>query len=250
MKIGIILFGILVAMNNVNAQTDEYEGKDYGKYIKDVDNLKRDRDRVRSQTSERAGELRLLDAELITILGQIDNFDFSKDIAGLQTLQERADAIKKRSQELARQINADLSALSNQRARVRQLSSDSPRNINSIWPGGNNPGLPEHLQARVRTLYGVDREYGSSRASVELTDEHNDKVALMADIAYNRAAIQKFLNHDVKKLTQEILKASCSQASQCTNNNAAVNNLPRAIDQILDGMQLDNQGQGRSNRSR
>ena len=102
MKTGIILFGILVAMNNVNAQTDEYEGKDYGQYIRGVDALKRDFDRINSQSSERAGEMRLLDAELRGILGQINSFDFSKgDITGLQTLQERADAIKKRSQELA-----------------------------------------------------------------------------------------------------------------------------------------------------
>ena len=109
--------------------------------------------------------------------------------------------------------------------------------------------MPEHITARVRTLYSVDMSIGRSESSIKLTDDHNDKIALMADVAYNRAAIQKFLNHDVKKLTQEILKASCSQASQCTNNNAAVNDLPRSIDQILDSMKLD-QAQSGSNRSR
>ena len=250
MKTGIILFGILVAMNNVNAQNKDADARNgYRGFISQVDTLRNNYDQINSQSNKRAEEIRDLDIELRNLSGQISSFDFSKgDIADFQKLQERADAIKRQSQEFALQIRADQLGLASLEERALRLRRRNSRL--TYYPFlQDDPSVSDRARSKGQELAQLGTNiHTSSETLDEFIEPHNDKIALMADIAYNRGIIQKFVNHDIKKLTQEILKASCSRATDCSNNKA-INDLPRAIDQILDEMQ-SNQEQGGSNRSR
>ena len=54
------------------------------------------------------------------------------------------------------------------------------------------------------------------------------------------------INHDLPNLTQRILRASCSQASECGNNSEALNDLPRGVSEVLDQIQTEGQGAGQA----
>ena len=189
-----------------------------------VNKVRSDTGQITSRLYNQAGDMQRVDRELRGIARQIRDFDFSEGkIEDFQRLQNRVDAIRTQSQEYATQLRNELAGLASAMSTTGELLHPYVSEREDDYRS-----LPDETARALRRLEVLEYELrGHIEKVEEFRNQDNDKLGLMADVAHNRGVLQKFINHDLPNLTQRILRTSCSQASECTNNNDALNDLPQ-----------------------